>query len=96
MRGIRNSSDYDNTTDLIITTTCATHLSPMRSGLVPIIPPTPKKVTKHRDRLRTDTRDNFLEPGNSTNEPCNQSCDCSEIDKEINEVGNCQTMRCSY
>ena len=96
MRGIRDSSDYDNTTNLVITTTCAALLSPMRFGLGPIIPPSPKKIPNHRDRLRTDTRDNFLQPGNSANKPCNQSYDCSEIDEEINKVRNCQTMSCSY
>ena len=68
----------------------------MRSGSGPIIPPALKKIPKQRDRLLTDTRDNFLESGNSANEPCNHSCDCSEIKEDINEVRNCQTMSCSY
>ena len=96
MKGIRNSSDYDDDTDLTPSTTCATSLSPIRSTRVPINPPAPKKVPKYRDRLRTDTRDNFLEPGNPTTKMGEQDCDCSENNDETNGGGNCQTMNCSY
>ena len=58
MRGIKSSSDYDKITNLTNTMTCARHLSPIKSGSGSTIPPAPKKLPHHRDRLLTDTRDN--------------------------------------
>ena len=75
MRGIRDSNGYEHTTNL---TNTILHLSTMKSGSGSTIPPAPRKLPNHRDRLLTRDAD----------EPVDQNCQIMTAMPLANRVPN--------